>query len=348
MRDSQRITRSVYPAAIASVVVGALALVLACVAPASGALAQATNTARAEQLFRDGKARLLAHDYAAACPLLAQSVQAEPATGALLALALCHERAGKLASAQREYAQAADRSHAEQRADREQAARDKVSELASKVSTLTIERTEQAPDVQVRLDGQPIADARLGQAIGVDGGEHTIEATAKGKRAFQLSMRVADSAERAHVVIPELQDAKPVPAAAVPLPAPERAVAPSRARQHSDGLPAEAWVGLGTLGAGVVALGAGTVFAVRAARSSERPTMRCDGELCTYRASGSDDGDAAALSFVVGGLLVATGGVIYLVSKPAGESETASNPHAITAGVFALPGAGGACVRGRF
>src|SRR4051794_10074481 len=92
----------------------------------SQAHADAADEARAEQLFRDGKARLASGDHAHACPMLAESYRLDPASGGLLALAVCHEREGRLASASREFAEVAARSHAESRPDREQAARERV------------------------------------------------------------------------------------------------------------------------------------------------------------------------------------------------------------------------------
>lgn len=99
---------------------------------AQAAVAAETNApapSRADELFRNGKEKLAAQDFAQACPMLAESFQRDPATGTLLALALCHERAGEIANAHREYLEAAERSKQEGRADREQVARARAAAL---------------------------------------------------------------------------------------------------------------------------------------------------------------------------------------------------------------------------
>src|SRR6185312_7978700 len=71
----------------------------------------------AEALFRNGKELRAKQDYAHACPKLEESFRLDPATGTLLALAICHERQGRIASAWGEYVDVASRSKLEQRPD---------------------------------------------------------------------------------------------------------------------------------------------------------------------------------------------------------------------------------------
>src|SRR6188768_3528832 len=111
---------------------------LVAVAVGAPALARAGDATLAESLFRDGKKLMTAGDYAKACPKLAESYAQDPATGTLLALAVCFEEQGKLASAWTTYSEVASRARAEGRVDREQAAREHVTALAPRLSMLTI------------------------------------------------------------------------------------------------------------------------------------------------------------------------------------------------------------------
>src|SRR5204863_10189231 len=79
--------------------------------------AHAGDAATAEALFREGRALMEAGNYKAACPKLEESYAQDPATGTLLALGICQERAGLTASAWATYSDAATRAKRDGRAD---------------------------------------------------------------------------------------------------------------------------------------------------------------------------------------------------------------------------------------
>ena len=66
------------------------AALVPCLSYAASARAAEGDAASAEAAFNAGKERLAQQDYAHACPLFADSFKADPATGTLLALAICH------------------------------------------------------------------------------------------------------------------------------------------------------------------------------------------------------------------------------------------------------------------
>src|SRR5689334_1948856 len=98
----------------------AAAAALGLLATTGHALAQDRDPAAAEALFREGKQLMADGAFERACPKLAESYRLDPATGALLATALCYERANKLASAWVAYTDAAARAKTEGALDREQ------------------------------------------------------------------------------------------------------------------------------------------------------------------------------------------------------------------------------------
>jgi hypothetical protein len=341
----------------------AAAVALALIAPAV-ALADASNAERADQLFNAGKARMAEGKFSEACALLAESFALDPATGGLLALAVCHEREGKLASALSEYGETATRSQRENRADREKAARDKIAELEAKVSTLTVAvSSELGGDVEVRIDDRALDRALLGKAAAFDGGEHRIDASAPGKSAWSTRVSLAASSDAKTVLVPPLQPEAPAPAPAAeaapePEPPPRRAApapAPARPRRSpaDSSLSATEWLGIGTLAAGLVGVGAGVYFLVDAAAKDEDSKNGCDRDVCTLEAGqarldASAARNASALSFVVGGLLVSTGLAVYLTHQSSSGSSDSAHGSPITATAWVAPGAAGTAVRGKF
>jgi hypothetical protein len=335
---------------IRSLFIGAPLGALALLAHATTAGAQTGNVALAEVLFRDAKVLLQKNDYTHACPKLADSFRLDPATGTLLALAICHEREGKIASAWSEYGEVAWRAQREGRSDREKAAREKVSALETSLSTITIvasTETENTAGLELKQDGIVLGAGSLGTAVPVDGGPHVVEVSAPGKQPWRAKVDVAPSGEKRTVVIPPLEDSAPSgpragssrAAAKVDPPdqtkpsaedAPESQATeptPSAAEPERTSGPSFLRVaGVVTAGAGIAAIGVGTFFGVQAFRKNDDSAAGCNGDVCapTGKQDRLDAISAAhnsTLAFVGGGVLAAAGVTMYLLGRPSHSTQ---------------------------
>jgi hypothetical protein len=165
------------------------------------------EVALAEALFQQGKRLLEKGDSAAACPKLAESLRLDMATGTLLALAMCHESEGRLASAWAEYAEVVTRAQTEGRTDREASARRSVRALEPRLSTLTVLVPDAAVGVgglRVERDGESLAPLAWSTALPVDPGPHIVSASAPGRRPWSTVVQIGAFAERMTVPVPVL------------------------------------------------------------------------------------------------------------------------------------------------
>jgi hypothetical protein len=318
---------------------GALGLAFACVWPRS-ALAETGDLVEAMALFRDGKALLSAGDYERACPKLAESYRLDAGSGTLLALAICHERWGKLASAWGEYADVASRSKLEGRSDREQAARRKATELEPLVSTLTVVLRDDSCDlerVEVRRNGVLVSPPLLGTALPVDGGTQTIEASTPGRKPWRLEVSMADREQHTLVIVPWLAPDEPAPSATardahIEAPAdapsasanrslyPRREATPLALPAKRRGLSPLQITGVAALGAGAIGLVVGTVYGVRAIDKNDASKSGCNGDYCDptgkkERLAARSAGSIATIAFVEGGVLGSVGIAMYLLGR---------------------------------
>src|SRR5262245_28239931 len=116
------------------------------------------DVAAAEALFAQGKELMASNDFEHACPKLEESYRLDPATGALYAVALCHEAQGKLASAWGELMDVAARSSQERNVEREQSARRRAQMLEPRLPFLTVTlepKLVDLPGLVVLRDGTP-------------------------------------------------------------------------------------------------------------------------------------------------------------------------------------------------
>ena len=325
-------------------------------ADASGASGERVlgDANQAEALFRAGKESLAREDYAAACPKFAESFRIDAATGTLLALAICHERAGRLASAYYEYTEVLARSKGESRPDRERAARQRSTALAARVSTLTVSMSQvgQVAGLEVRVDGSTVDARQFGKPTPIDGGAHVVEVWAPGSKTWRTTLTLAASIDARTVVVPPLEPEVPQARDAAREAARAARHARSRSPSHVDesyGPTATQWLGIAATGVGIVGLGVGAYFAVLAMSKNRSSSAGCEGDVCTAEARGDrldarQAGDRATISLAAGGAIAVTGLVLILAG---GEPERDSR-HALRAAPLIGARTAGATLQGSF
>ena len=311
--------------------------------------ADARDAAAAEALFQEGRARLEAGDIAAACPKLAESLRLDPATGTLLALAACHEKEGKLASAWAEFTDAAGRAAQEGNEERQQLALGRAEQLKSRLSTLTV---RVAPDVAatpgltIVRSNRTLGPGEWNVPLPVDGGSYTVESSAPGRLPARLAIDVPPEGSPVVVTVPALA-AEPVKKAEIPRSVSPRPAPPAVPQER--GLSQLEWVGVGSAGAGVVTLGVGGYFLARMLSKKSEADPNCEGPKnneCNDEGI-PDQADAArfgrlATGFgIVGGSLVATGASLFLVARSTREEPTRVS-------VIVVEGGGALHIQGAF
>jgi hypothetical protein len=310
--------------------------------------AQNTDPAAAEALYQQGMSLLEAGNVNEACSKLEESQRLEAATGTLLSLAACHEQQGKLASAWAELTEAQGRARREDRLDREQYARQHVESLKARLSTLLIEVSPEVaatPGLELKRDGLRLGRGSWSAVLPIDGGQHTVEASAPGRQPYTTTLSIGTESDAARVTVPPLVADVMAPAPAplpppAPLPAPAPSPPPDAAptetapeldRRSARPLGVLEWAGIASAGAGVVAWGVGGYF-LASAISKDR-----DREV-----GAESQGNRATLFGIGGAALVATGATLFFVGRSRAE------PMGPTLGLSVVPGNWGALMQGRF
>jgi hypothetical protein len=289
-------------------------------APAYAEPPPTTNRALAESLFRDGRERMQAGDYAAACPKLQESQRIEPAIGTLLNLAVCHEAQGRLASAWAEFDSAADQARRVADVEREQLARRHARELEPRLSYVVIRvAVDRGVPVEILVDGVLLGAPAWGSPLPLDEGVHAIEARAPGRRGWRSTFAVSAGPARASVDVPALEAERPTPPAPVSPPADAPAAADRSAAAGRRTL------GTSLVGLGAAGLAVGGALGVRALTLKRDRSTYCDGQnACTAEGVAIDGSarsaaTASTIAFVAGGVVVA-GGLALVLTAPRGPA----------------------------
>jgi hypothetical protein len=301
-----------------------LALGLVVLLAAAPALAQtASDTGVATELFNAGRDLIKAGNYAAACPKLADSARLDAKVGTLARLAECEEKLGQLVDARAYWQQALNLARV-QHDERTAHVESELARVDGVVPKLKVDaKGSDAPGFALKVDDLQVGKGGLGIPLPVQPGNHTLVATATGKKPWSTTISTSANGAVTAVTIPALDDdiAAPVPPPKAPPP-------------HVDTLPdrGSPWrtVGLVTAGVGVVGVGIGAVFGFLAKQkyddSNAQPggcdaQSNCPPSAAATRNDARTSGNVSTVLFIAGGALTAGGLAIWLLAPKAASSS---------------------------
>ncbi|MBI5537338.1 MAG: hypothetical protein HY898_31740 [Deltaproteobacteria bacterium] len=310
-----------------------LAVGIGLAAPATAhAQASPKDKAAAEALFLEAKKMMEADQYQDACPKLEESHKQDPAAGTLMYLAHCYEKTKRPARAWATWRAAESMARAAGKAEREKTSREKAEALESTLSSLRINVPADAklPGLEIKRDGEVVAPASWGEAAPIDQGDHEISVTAPGRKPWKASFKIGAARSKETVEIPvlETEGAAAAPAST----ADKKPSEPPTAAQ--DASPASFWtqqkIGFVVGAAGLVGLGAGAYFGLRASSKEKDSNSHCMAENQNWcdetglalNKQAQDAEKVAIGAFVAGGVLTAAG-IVLVLTAPSGQPTSA-------------------------
>jgi hypothetical protein len=289
----------------------------------------AEDKALAAMLFKEAR-ELLEHDEVdKACRKFQESQRIDPSGGTLLNLAACFEKQGRIASAWAEFNEALAWARRDGRGDRIQYAHEQMKALEPRLSFVIVDASSSAHlgGLEVRRNGTVVHRAAWGSRIPVDPGKHTIEASSQGYQPWRSEIVVQEQASEVRVVIPALM-AAPAPPEVPPVVAPAEPAGPDRMAPSDSSVP---WPAYALAGVGIVGIGVGSYFGLRAFSKNDEADKQCPGGAC------SDEGleltkeagtaaDVSTVAFAVGAVALGAGVTVWLVSGEEREETTRLTP----------------------
>ena len=309
--------------------------------------ADSESSERAQRLFDEARTLMKGGHFAEACPKLAESQTLDPGGGTILNWGICLRKQGRNAAAWQTLQQALAQARTDGRADRERTAEKQLAELYTVLSRIVLQLTPNASSepVTVTLDGTPLSAEQLGHALPIDPGTHEVRAAAAQHQSWSVQISVPPTAGEQQLIIPALPpetrvEVTPVPPALAPvaIPGAPPKVAPPLAPtspsdaggasgQRSDkGLRPAVYAAYGV---GVVALGVGSYFGIRALSLKSDSNRYWNGQKCTDPACVDDWNKAQTSARVcdisLGISLLAFGvGTYFLLESPPREPAPAT------------------------
>jgi len=295
------------------------ALVVVGMAPSARA-----QSAAAEAEFVKGKKLLGEGKTDEACAAFERSQQLEPLSGTLYNLALCYEEAGKTASAWLRFREVAQ---TDTNAARRKASTQRATALEKRLTKLLITVRVQIPGMRIMRNEDDVTKL-VGIEDPVDPGRYHVVATAEGYEPAELNVDVHGQGTTITLEIPRMERSD------------EREERPKGEYEQDRGVGETAsgdpgrgrrFIGMGIAGTGVVALGVGIVFGVKANSTwgdveDLCPDLHCANQADYDRSKGliSDarrDGNVSTILIGAGAALAATGVYLWLTAPHATEME---------------------------
>jgi len=299
--------------------------------------------ATAEKLYQDAYALSLDGQHARACKLYEESDRLDPANGTKLELAKCYEKTKRPASAWALYVMVADGDKMTGKNwAREAQARSRARALEATLPRLVLvvpQGARSQPGLRITRDGVPVGEALWGTAMPVDLGKHSIRASVPDNLVWEGEWLVSRMGETVTVTIPEVSAFR------------EGEMGDARGRGSAP-IAALTLAGVGIAGLVVGGVCGGLAFSKwgevedMAQEQCHDPggLSGCTPAVADKGAEASRYATASTAGFVVGGVGLAAGAVLWLVTSK-GKRPTPAQ-------IEVLPAAGregvGAVVRGFF
>jgi hypothetical protein len=286
-------------------------LVLAALAVASPTLADSTpeDRAAADALYDEAGNLMKAERWGEACPKLEASLKLDAGIGTTLRLGYCYEKVGRTASAWTFYndAESMARKAGDKRAAEAARHAKQIEPLLSRL-VLDVAPENRTGGVEIRRDGKAIDAGAWSSAIPLDPGEHVIEASAVGRVAWRVTIRIEAKPGALNVRVPPLAPAPIEPVAAA-------APAPFWNGQRLAG------VTLGGVGVAGLIVGAAFGGLAIAKKNASNADGHCDAkDTCDatglgLRADSMRAGNLSTGLFIAGGAFAAGGLIAFLTTR---------------------------------
>ena len=294
-------------------------------------LAQAAgkNAVAAQALYDQARQLAAAGKFEQACPKFKASYELDPGGGTLLNLADCYEQQGKIAQAYATFKDALDAARHDRRNERVEFATQHLADLEKRLSRLSVSVTDPArvPGLQVTVDGTQLDDAAYGVALPVDPGSHLIRAEAPGKQPFEKSIDVpSTSAEQLAIEVPPLAEPAggPDTAAVGAATSPPPSAGDERGPERS-GTPTARTLGFVAGGLGIVSVGVGSFFGLRAFNRWDARKAACQGGCSADAKTAGDDAQQAATISTIGfgvGIAALGAGLVLILTAPSSKEPS--------------------------
>lgn len=291
---------------------------LALVPVVASAQVSSTASAQAAELFDEGRALAARQDYGGACPKFIDSVKLEPKVGSLLNLADCEEHLGQLVAARGHWQDAASLARSVND-DRAAVAQQRFAALDPRVAKLTVvlANPDMTGALRVTRDGVELGAGSLGASLPLDPGTHTVVVSGPGYEVRTYSVTLGEGETRRVTVEPGVAPATPSSA------------------------PPSTWnsrktLALVTAGAGVAGLAVGSIFGLvtlseyNTSNSAAGGGCKSGSSVCATSTDERDtayrNGNVSTVAFVVGGLGLATGAVLWFTAPRSSSTPTRDQP----------------------